>query len=407
MSRFRIGLLAGAVIAGAPGSAWAQNPNHFSDKAAGAAPYRGSARLYAEKMRAAVRQAENEYSVLKARVENGITPAPELAAAETRLVQVIADLREAESAARRERVVEVLRQPVSVQMRDASLQQAGNTLQQAAGIQITVDKDVPPDTRLTVEARQVPLATVLESISTQANLMIRPAPEGIQLSVWPQLTVNGNHQRILGNLAPWSDEWGRYPLGDAPRVELLPQAFPSPAPAVGTMPGMPGMPPAAALAAGASVASLGERLVVVAEPGVEPSGAPGLWLTVYRWDGGRLLKVGTMFHRSRAAEPQAGAMGGAGGFEGRLVQQPVHPGAAGPTLTPSPAGEGNFGAPLPQPGVGRDPAGAVAPEDTAPVPTSVVRPPSPATATPIVGAATRAKPQPSGKKPTTKPRRGR
>ena len=69
-----------------------------------------------------------------------------------------------------------------------------------------------------------------------------------------------------------------------------------------------------------TVAPLGTSTLVVAEPGTDPKGTAGLWLTVYRLEGIQLKRVSTTFHRSGgaggtgASAPAAGSGGGRGGI---------------------------------------------------------------------------------------------
>jgi hypothetical protein len=90
----------------------------------------------------------------------------------------------------------------------------------------------------------------------------------------------------------------------------------------------------------ASIAALGERAVVVAEPGMGPNGEPGLWLTLYRVEGTQLRPSGSTFHASRGVGP--GGPGGRpqpgpGGFRPG-APSPPRPGAAPGAGRPGSAG---------------------------------------------------------------------
>lgn len=71
----------------------------------------------------------------------------------------------------------VLMRPVDVTLDRATVRQLGEALSKASNLTITVDKVVPEDIRLTVDARGVALATVLEAVARQAKLIIAPPPK--------------------------------------------------------------------------------------------------------------------------------------------------------------------------------------------------------------------------------------
>src|SRR5207253_8173904 len=63
--------------------------------------------------------------------------------------------------------------------------------------------------RLTVDARGVPLATVLEAIANQAKLLIAPASQGgVTLKPQPSLRIDDQPRiEFSSPTAPWSEEW--------------------------------------------------------------------------------------------------------------------------------------------------------------------------------------------------------
>ncbi|HZO88567.1 MAG TPA: hypothetical protein VFB38_09530 [Chthonomonadaceae bacterium] len=243
----------------------------------------------------------------------------------------------------------ILQRPVDVQMDRATVRQLAEALSRASGVSVRVDKLVPDQTRITVDARGVALGTVLEAVARQANLMIAPdfeekeivpenemapnpnasnakgaALKGIVLKTWPLLKVSGQpEQTFVGPNAPWSDGWFRpdflvrwsNPGPYTGRVLDGQTALLSPTSPFGSAPtsffAEAGFSPFA-------LASLTNNTVVVAEPGQDERGEAGLWLTVYRWDGAQLRKVSATFHRlaARAKAKPGAAMGGLGGFGG-------------------------------------------------------------------------------------------
>jgi hypothetical protein len=254
----------------------------------------------------------------------------------------------------------------TVQFRDATVRQAAQTLSQAARIPIEVDKSVPEDKRLTVEARQVPMGRVLEAIAEQSELQLVPTERGILLTTWPSLKVGPGTQAFTGVLAPWSDEWGMRPTdmaasfhyavrpggrfttveagpGDPSGIPGLPNGTESP---FGGPPAAPdggaGRGPGRGILALTSVVNPGgQSLVVVAEPGAGPQGQPGMWLTVYEVSGTDLVRRSSVFHRPGPAgvPGPGGPPFGAGGFNPYPVPTAVEPSPAAlapPALPPSP-----------------------------------------------------------------------
>jgi hypothetical protein len=265
----------------------------------------------------------------------------------------------------RERLLGVLQRPVDIRCREATVPQTAEVLSKVSGLSINVDPLIPQETRLSVEARTIPLAKVLEAIGLQATLMIAPDGSGIALKTWPSLKVGDQTEQFTGPLAPWSDEWGLPPTaaiedlpsgGAGPGTGSLPAGVP-PGPYPGSAqratqsspygrmgyPGSPDTGTGRGLPRNVTIAPLAERMIVVAEPGYSPQGEAGTWLTVYRLDGVQLRKVSSMFHRpgpgSAGADPATGlpkpgaAPGGAG--MGPSLTLPSAPGAAVPSPTPN------------------------------------------------------------------------
>ncbi len=112
-----------------------------------------------------------------------------------------------------------LQKKVDVKFENATVKQAAEALSKASGVRMTVDDDIPAETRLTVEARKIRLATVLESVARQAGLIIEPinldgkGDLGVSLTVPPMLRVNDKVQRFPSSPSPWSAAWGTSPTG--------------------------------------------------------------------------------------------------------------------------------------------------------------------------------------------------
>lgn len=218
-----------------------------------------------------------------------------------------------------------LQKPVMVDLKDATLQQAAKVLSQASGLEIRVSEDVPTNLRYSVVARGIPLSSVLEGIARQGNIMISPGKgvNEIELSPWPMLEINGSREVYSGPLAPWSIEWGTVPSAQSISLgmtqsssfplsmiygtdgEMLRGVFKFDPRIQGedlTLSGGKLVPFGGQRFRGLEL-GVGDRSVVIAEPGTSPSGEPGYWLTLYRIDGEELKKQSTLFHRSAPAAP--------------------------------------------------------------------------------------------------------
>jgi hypothetical protein len=133
-----------------------------------------------------------------------------------------------------------LYRPVAVDLRDASVGQAARAASEAARVPISVDARVAAGARVTLSARGVPLAVVLEQVAQQANVLIAPVSstkellnrtdQALRLVPAPSLQAGGAPTAATP-YAPWSTEWGLDPASGA---------FPSAAEAAGSPTGGPG-----------------------------------------------------------------------------------------------------------------------------------------------------------------------
>lgn len=112
------------------------------------------------------------------------------------------------------RFAPLLKQVAGVEIRDAQLSNVTRYLSEHTGIAIIIDKNVPADIRITLVADRIPLATILELIARQADLMLMPEPAaeghgaGVRLASWPSVRVNDSTTFYKGINLPWSDDWG-------------------------------------------------------------------------------------------------------------------------------------------------------------------------------------------------------
>jgi hypothetical protein len=243
----------------------------------------------------------------KVLVKKGELPASDLRILEKEIAQIESEIRQAEQQQAWQAFVQQLDQPVEVELRNATLQQAAEALRQSSGINIAVGDRIPQDLRFNVLARRIPLSFVLEGMARQGNLMLAPPAgtdqRGIVLQSWPVLEINGKPEAFPGPLAPWSSEWKYLPTVQnsgfgGPRGRSITSKPPAGQPA--TSPGNASFSVPAGLQLG-----VGGGMVVVAEPGVGPKGEVGNWLTVYRLQGTELKKVTSTFHRAMGGAAQA------------------------------------------------------------------------------------------------------
>ncbi len=271
--------------------------------------------------------------------------------AEEEVSQKELELASADTAIAKARSLAAFRHPVDMEAKEATVQQVVATLSKACGIPVKVDPSVPANLRLTVEAHGVPFATVLESIASQANLMIAPPEDGtigVVIGTWPQLNVNGLKIKYVGPHAPWSNDWDVSPIDPkflgmttqfAPQYDgmgtpfgggtfVLPHSHgaegggglnfngamgsTSDIPFLGGGINISGEKPGNAPSA-ATVTQLGNKGIVVSEPGVGPKGEAGLWLTMYWLNGTQLDRGASLFHAFRMGA-SGRRVSGASGF---------------------------------------------------------------------------------------------
>ncbi|HLJ54212.1 MAG TPA: OmpH family outer membrane protein [Chthonomonadaceae bacterium] len=262
---------------------------------------------------------------------------------------------------------------VDLQVEHAKIGDVAKALSKAANVSIVVDRSVAadPGMAITMDVQGVPLAAVLESVAQKADLMIAPDGDGAILKRWPRMNGRAYHDPT----APWSADWGVPPTmamqgymsgyvgpamgagGPQPGGQGVNPFFGSPGaqgrnpfgggqgPQPGANPffggpglqpgqanpfqpgnpGTPGMNPGmAGMAPGMPVtmASLGDHLIAIAEPGVS-NGEGGVWITAYMFEGNGFHRVGRIFHpfMGQSMGPGLRPVPGAGGPP-RAGQQP-------------------------------------------------------------------------------------
>jgi hypothetical protein len=306
-------------------------------------------------LRIQLEAAKSKLARAKARYDAGQATSTEFEDLRTQVDRLELALASASAAAARQELIARLVRPVSVELKDATLTQAADSLSKAANIPIQVSKSLRPDARLNLDARQVPIASVLEAIAQNLNLKITPgAGDGVELRPWPEMLINGQQQVFADATRPWSLEWGPQPPvaltnalirsgyaaqnstsqsvgntvqsgeqrtlnrntdttqygsagqrasnsipanrtnnGVAQNSIAIPSGNSSAQGQVGYQLATTG------LLQGVNMTSVGNA-VVVAEAGRGPQGEPGAWLTVYMLDGVNLVKKSAAFHPTRA-----------------------------------------------------------------------------------------------------------
>jgi hypothetical protein len=290
-------------------------------------------RAQVEVLRAQLEEAQHTLAISKARYQAGQETQSEVIKAETAFKVASAQLEEAQTKLERETRLAMLERPVDVKLADASLRQAAIVIGNAAGLPVIVDDKIPVDKRFTLDAKGVSLGLILETMAQKTDLMLAPDPKGIRLEQWPVLVIDGQRSVRKSDNAPWSEDWVGYlffggrdganqgPFGSGGGV-LFSRGGPEEFATTVQVPAAPegGLPPLAGVAPGApntfirtypgplafgggggpvSLAPIGDKSVVFAEPGSRPQGEVGYWLTVYKLEGDKLRKVSSTFHQSQ------------------------------------------------------------------------------------------------------------
>jgi hypothetical protein len=161
---------------------------------------------------------------------------------------------------------------------------------------------------VSLEARDMPLYHVLEQIAGQLGLIVARAGNRLTFKSAPTLTVNGVRE-AAASYDPWDEELR--PLVDAIRSgQIRPGGAGAPRiPGQGGFMedgGMDGLqmfgPEGFGPTPGAiTLAGLGANMIAVAEPGSDPNGARGYWLTVYKLSGDSMTRVAVKFHAAHTA----------------------------------------------------------------------------------------------------------
>lgn len=331
----------GAVLAAcwvllAPAAGLAQTPVPLEP----ASPEIEGARLDVYRVKLQLAAAETALRAVETRRQVGTATIEEVQRAQATVADLKAQLEQLVLVQTAQDRMALLQRPIDVDLQQATVRQAAQALGSASGVPITVDDAVTTEARVTVRARRVPFAQVLEAVGSRLDVMFSPTPDrrGIRIGPWPTLEVDGKQEKFRSPFAPWSSDWDPLPTsrdfwrtgGRANRYVDLVTGLPAagrrtatsrPAAASDAVetPGVPREPVPAPANAGAMLpgpaspsVGIDNGTIVVAEPGFR-EGQQGVWLTVYRLQGQELQKVGAVFHRMAttagpAAAPQLRAV---------------------------------------------------------------------------------------------------
>lgn len=345
----------------APNSATKAPPTPAETKAVTTLSFRGlnsGLRDQVQVLRLQVEGAKKSLDITRARYQAGVETSAEMARAESGFNVAEAQLKEAEVRLERETRLALLEKPVDIKLSDASLRMAAQVIGNAAGLPVLVDEKIPVDKRFTLDAKGVSLGLILETMAQKTDLMLVPDPQGIRLEQWPVLIVDGQRSVRKSESAPWSQDWVGYlffggrdatgaqgPFASGGGVLFsrgAPEEFATtvqvPAAPEGALPplqygvgqGAPNTfirtyPAPLAFAGGGgpvSLAPIGDKSVVFAEPGSGPQGEAGYWLTVYKLDGDKLRKVSSTFHQSQNASAPRAFMNGQLPYNYQVIPAP-------------------------------------------------------------------------------------
>lgn len=237
------------------------------------------------------------------RVKAGLAPENVLTTLEAQLAELMSKMSLAETELQEAVRLAALTKAVDVDFKSAGIRQAAETLSKAADIRIAVKNNVPKDLYVTLSAQHSPLGTVLELMAMTANLSIAPGENGsIVLAPWSRITIDGKEVAVGGS-QPWSDEWPfsgvldtRYGqiwtgLLAAGIPDSIPQGYASQWSFAGTQQPL--------------VAGLSASTFIVGEPGKNDKGEPGILLTYYSIDRGRIVPGVRHFHHFAVEDPES------------------------------------------------------------------------------------------------------
>jgi hypothetical protein len=255
-------------------------------------------------------QLNEERKIQDQRVKAGLTSPTDVQKLDIRILEAQTVVQQKETAyAQLQRIVNLNRK-IDINLENATLRQAAQALASAAGVEVKVDQAIPADMRLTLQAHEVPLADVLETVARSKTLLIAPTANGVQLRPWPTVTVNGATIYTKITDGPWSADWGQPPNAPAAlpgSAGVIGGLIPMPATNQPQMPSVlpqTALPPSAGGSASLTIVPLGNNRILIAEPGVNAQGSPGTWLTIYEMTGNSLKRISSGFHRSPGPSPK-------------------------------------------------------------------------------------------------------
>jgi hypothetical protein len=239
----------------------------------------------------------------------------ERAELEASLAHGLSNLRDAECLAR-------LAAPVDVEVNEASLRQVAAALTKATGLQISVDERIKDDPKrvFTLKVQGAPLGQIVEQIADGADVLIAPAKDGIAFVAQARGSINGTDVAAPSRTSPWSTEWvmGGYarPAGQKwlGLIEAVNTAWTSADFGLLRRPGQTTAPAAPTWAEGGTpawagggtpqpvITSMSPKTFIVGEPGTNDKGEPGMWLTFYSIDSGKMVPGIKYFHRFAVPE---------------------------------------------------------------------------------------------------------
>jgi hypothetical protein len=200
------------------------------------------------------------------------------------------------------------RQDIDVE--GASIASVAKILSSRRGVTVKVDPRVPATLLCTIRAEGVPLATILETMAEQYQLMLAPEPEGVVIRRWPSLELNGTRQAARGKLAPWSDDWGIRPtfflndftpagMPSDPKVRMDAAILPIAGSMAMSMSLLREGITSSDGAGSIGLTALGDHTFVTARAGKGPRGEAGTWFTVFQVDGVEVKRFFTVFDPAR------------------------------------------------------------------------------------------------------------
>ena len=318
--------------------------------------------------------AEKSLAKLRSLIKAGVAVDEDLGRKEKDVTDIDLQLKHVEEAIKWEDFAERLNKKTAIKINNTSLDKILETLSRTSGVKISLDPEIKDAPVMKLDASGTPLYRILATLAKEADFEIAPHNNEIILRNWPHVNsfiersfmapwseewnnypvhvlttvTNGGTILTLGIEAPSTNSQislvGMGGTFGQPGISVLGDNGGKSSPALGfpaaALPldggggvGLPAMIapeilqdasggggylPSGISTLGAqpissvsfSFTSLGNGMVAVAEPGVNESGKPGVWMTAYRFENGDFKRLKSAFHAFKSPLSSSGMPAG-------------------------------------------------------------------------------------------------